>query len=67
MRCQSKLRWHKSFHVVATFAAAFVQAPGELSGMRIDMAIAAKLVRDLPFEIAAGVTFFAGDIAMPAT
>lgn len=67
MRCQSKLRWDESFHVVAAFAAAFVEAPGKLSSVCIDMAIAARLVRDLPFKITAGVTFFTGDIAMPAT
>lgn len=52
---------------MATFAAAFVPAAGELAGVRIGMAIAAKLVRDLLFEITAGMAFFAGNVAMTAT
>jgi hypothetical protein len=67
MRRESELRRNESFHMVATLATAFVHSPRELAGMHVLMAIAAKLMRQLLFEITAGVAFFASDLAMPAT
>jgi hypothetical protein len=44
-----------------------VLAPDELAGVRVLMAIAAKLVRHLFLEIVAGVTFLTNDTAVFAS
>lgn len=66
MARQRELRRRKSLDAVAAFTAAAIRPPGKLAGMRILMAIAAGSVRDLPFEIEAGVAAFTGQRPMPA-
>lgn len=61
---QSKLRRPKALDRVAAFTSPFISAPGKLARMRISMAIAAKLMRQFLFEIAAGVTLLAFDLTM---
>lgn len=51
---------------MAAFTTAFIDTPRELAGVRISMAIAAELVRQLFFEIAAGMAFLARRVLMPA-
>jgi hypothetical protein len=63
-QCES--RRHKPFDLVTALAAAFVSASHELAGVRILMAIAAELMRQLLFEVSAGVAFFTGHGAMLA-
>lgn len=63
---QRETRRNESFDGVATFATAFISAPGELSGMRICMAIATDLMGQLLFEISGSVALLARKVAMLA-
>lgn len=66
MSCQRELRRHETFHCMAAFAAALVNALRELPGVRILMAIAAELMRQFLFEISARVAFFTEHVDMLA-
>ncbi len=61
---QSELRRPKSLDRVAAFTPSFISAPGKLTGVLIGMTIATELMRQFPFEIAAGVTLLAFDLTM---
>lgn len=63
---QREARGRKSLDGVATLAASLVRAPGELPAMFIAMAIAAELMRQFLFEIAARVAFFTGHAGVAA-
>lgn len=66
MRGQREARGRKSLDDVATFAASLVRAPRELAAMFIAMAIAAELMCQFLFEIAARMAFFTGHASMLA-
>lgn len=61
---QREARRHESFDRVATFATAFICAPSKLSRVRILMAIAAGLMRNFLFEVAASMALLTREVAM---
>jgi len=63
---QRELRRRKTLGRVTTLAAAFVETPAKLAGMRISVTIPTELMRQFFFEIAAAVTFFTTQGAMLA-
>lgn len=64
MLCQREARRHESFDGVTAFTAAFISAPRKLARMHVFMTIAADLVRNFLFEVAASMALLTREVAM---
>ena len=63
---QREARRHESFDGVTAFTAAFISAPRKLARMHVFMTIAAGLMRNFLFEVAARMALLARERAMLA-